>query len=199
MKTKNNVKKSVIIFQVFAIIFFLLGIAGRILQNQDYDLLLFGRPVLAYMFMICFLLSYSTEFLVISLLFEKTKNASFFLTYIILIPLTLFHIYCMIISLPSGVTTKTYKYPEFDTTIVIENGDDLFGNYSRIYETNNKVLLKYITVLDGTPSPLGYESSYDVEFKNNKIIYTYNDDFDETVKNQLILEYENGHFKEVIN
>lgn len=103
----------------------------------------------------------------------------------------------MIISLPSDVTTKMYKYPEFDTAIVIENGDDLFGDYSRIYETQNKVLLKYITVLDGTPSPLGYESSYDAEIKNNKIIYTYNDDFDETVQNQIILEYENGHFKEV--
>ena len=105
----------------------------------------------------------------------------------------------MIISLPSDVNTKMYKYPEFDTTIVIENGDDLFGNYSRIYETKNKVLLKYITDLDGTPSPLGYESSYDVEIINNKIIYTYEDDFNETIKNQLILEYENGHFKEVID
>jgi|GEM_PF-4381419 len=197
MKTKSNSKLTIIIFQICAVIFFLLGIAGRILQKHDYDLLFLGRPIIAYFFMICFLLSYSTEFLVISLLFKKTNKASFFLTYIILIPLTLFHIYCMFISLPSDVTTKMYKYPEFDTTIVIENGDDLFGDYSRIYETKNKILLKYITVLDGTPSPLGYETSYDVEIKNNKIIYTYNDDFDETVKNQLILEYENGHFKEV--
>ena len=194
---KKNTKLTIIIFQILAVIFFLLGIAGRILQNQDYDLLLLGRPIIAYMFMICFLLSYLTEFLVISLLFEKTNKAAFFLTYIVLIPLTLLHIYCMIISLPSDVTTKMYKYPEFDTAIVIENGDDLFGDYSRIYETQNEVLLKYITVLDGTPSPLGYEASYDVKIKDNKIIYTYNDDFDETVQNQLILEYKNGHFKEV--
>ena len=103
----------------------------------------------------------------------------------------------MLISFPSDVTTKIYKYSEFDTAIVIENGDDLFGDYSRIYETQNEVLLKYITVLDGTPSPLGYEASYDVKIKDNNIIYTYNDDFDETIQNQLILEYKSGHFKEV--
>lgn len=194
MKTKSNSKLTIIIFQICAVIFLLLGLIGRILLNQDYDLLLFGRPILINSCMICFLLFYLIEFLVIALLFIKTNKASFFLTYIVLIPLILIHIYFMIISSSSDVSIEKNHYPEFDTTIIIENGDDLFGYYSRIYETKNNILLKKLAVVDGG---LGYESSYDVEIKNNKIIYTYEDDFDENIKNQLILEYENGHFKEV--
>lgn len=196
MKTKSNIKRTVIIFQICAVIFLLSGLIGRVLLNQDYDLLLFGRPTLISSSMICFLLFYLIELLVIALLFKKTNKASFFLTYIVLIPLVLIHIYFMVISSSSDVSIEKNHYPEFDTTIIIENGDDLFGFYSRIYETKNNILLKKLATVDGG---LNYGSSYDVEIKNNKIIYTYNDDFDETVKNQLILEYENGHFKEVTN
>ena len=194
MKTKSNSKLTIFIFQICAVIFLLLGLIGRILLNQDYDLLFFGRPTLISSCMICFLLFYLIEFLVIALLFIKTNKASFFLTYIVLIPLILIHIYFMIISSSSDVSIEKNHYPEFDTTIIIENGDDLFGYYSRIYETKNNILLKKLAVVDGG---LSFESSYDVEIKNNKIIYTYEDDFDENIKNQLILEYENGHFKEV--
>lgn len=199
MKTKNNVKKCVIIFQSFSIIFLILGIVGRVLQNQDYDLLLFGKPLLFQLYMICFLLFYLVETLAILVLFIKTKKKLLFLTYLVLIPLILFQIFGLCFSSSSDVSIKMHKYPEFDTTIVIENGSDLFGGYSQIYETKNKILLKDIALLDGDPYPLGYEALNDVEIKNNRIIYTYNDDSEETGKNQLIIEYENGHFKEVID
>ncbi len=196
MKTKNT-KRTFIIFQILAVIFLLLGFAGRILQNQDYDLLLFGRPILFQAFMICFLIFYFIEALTIWRLFEKIKKKLLFITYLIFIPLIVFQLFALWFSSSSDVSIKMHKYPEFDTTIVIENGSDLFGGYSQIYETKNKILLRDIALLDGDPNPLGYEALDNVEIKNNKIIYTYNDDSEETGKNQLILEYENGHFKEV--
>ena len=76
MKTKNT-KRTFIIFQILAVIFLLLGFAGRILQNQDYDLLLFGRPILFQAFMICFLIFYFIEALTIWRLFEKIKKKLF--------------------------------------------------------------------------------------------------------------------------
>lgn len=192
-------KNIVIIFQIIAIIFLLLGIAGRILQNQDYDLLLFGRPLIVPIYMTGFLLFYLAEILVVLLLYIKTEKKLIFLTYIVLIPLILFHMYVWLISSSSHVSTKKNTYPEFNTTIIIENGYDLFGDYSRIYETKNNFLLKYVAVIDGDPYPLGNDSSYDVKIENDTIIYTYDDNSSESNKSQLILKYENGHFKEVTN
>ena len=188
-------KNIVIIFQIIAIIFLLFGIAGRILQNQDYDLLLFGRPLIIPIYMTGFLLFYLTEILVILLLFVKTNKKLFFLAYIVLIPLVLIHMFFMLITLSSDVSVKKNTYPEFDTTIIIESGDDLLGGYSRIYETKNNILIKRITDVYDAPYLLGN----DVKIENNRIIYTYEDIFSETNKRQLILQYENGHFKEVTN
>ena len=199
INTKSVKSKNIIVFQIIAIIFLLLGIAGRILQNQDYDLLLFGRPLIVPIYMTGFLLFYLAEILVVLLLYIKTEKKLIFLTYIVLIPLILFHMYVWLISSSSHVSTKKNTYPEFNTTIIIENGYDLFGDYSRIYETKNNILLKYVAVIDGDPYPLGNDSSYDVKIEKNRIIYTYEDNFSETNKRQLILQYENGHFKEVTN
>ena len=188
-------KNIVIIFQIIAIIFLLLGIAGYILLYQDYDLLLFGRPLIIPIYMTGFLLFYLTEILVILLLFVKTNKKLFFLAYIVLIPLVLIHMFFMLITLSSDVSVKKNTYPEFDTTIIIESGDDLLGGYSRIYETKNNILIKRITDVYDAPYLLGN----DVKIENNRIIYTYEDIFSETNKRQLILQYENGHFKEVTN
>lgn len=188
-------KNIVIIFQIIAIIFLLLGIAGYILLYQDYDLLLFGRPLIIPIYMTGYLLFYLTEILVILLLFVKTNKKLFFLAYIVLIPLVLIHMYFMLITSSSDVSVKTNTYPEFDTTIIIESGDDLLGGYSRIYETKNNILIKRITDVYDAPYLLGN----DVKIENNRIIYTYEDNFSETNKRQLILQYENGHFKEVTN
>ncbi len=193
---KNIKTKSiVIIFQIIAIIFLLLGIAGCILLYQDYDLLLFGRPLIIPIYMTGFLLFYLTEILVILLLSVKTNRKLFFLAYIVLIPLVLIHMYFMLITSSSDVSVKKNTYPEFDTTIIIESGDDLFGGYSRIYETKNDILIKHITDVYDAPYLLGN----DVKIEKNRIIYTYEDNFSETNKRQLILQYENGHFKEVTN
>lgn len=197
MKTKNNVKKCVIIFQSFSIIFLILGIVGRVLQNQDYDLLLFGKPLLFQLYTICFLLFYLVETLAILVLFIKTKKKLLFLTYLVLIPLILFQIFALCFSSSFDTSIKLYKYPEFDTTIVIENSSDLLGDYSSVYETKNNILLKDLAIIDGTPCPLGDESLCDVKIENNKVIYVYGDSFSGSEKKQLILEYENGHFKEV--
>lgn len=195
VKTKNII----IVFQIIAIIFLLLGIAGRIFQNQNYDLLLLGRPLIVPIYMTGFLLFYLAEMLMILLLFVKTEKKLIFITYIVLTPLILFHMYAWLISSSSDVSIKKNTYPEFNTTIIIENGDDLFGGYSKIYETKNNILLKYVTVIDGDPYPLENEASFDVKIENDRIIYTYEDDFSETHKKQLILEYKNGHFKAVTN
>ena len=199
MKTKSKLKRTIIISQTLAFIFFLLGIAGRILQNQDYDLLLFGRPFLFQTFTICFLLFYLVETLAILVLFNKTKKKLLFLTYLVLIPLILFQIFALYFSSSFDTSIKLYKYPKFDTTIVIENSADLLGDYSSVYETKNNILLKDLAIIDGTPCPLGDESLCDVKIENNKVIYIYRDGFSGSDKKQLILEYENGHFKEVID
>ena len=199
MKTNNNSKLTIIIFQVLAVIFLLLGFAGRILQNQNYDLLLFGRPFLFQSFMICFLIFYFIEALTIWRLFEKTKKKLLFITYLIFIPLIVFQLFALWFSSSFDTSIKLYKYPEFDTTIVIENSSDLLGDYSSVYETKNNILLKELAIIDGTPCPLGDESLCDVKIENNKVIYIYGDSFSESDQKQLILEYENGHFKEVID
>ena len=149
--------------------------------------------------MTAFLLFYLAEILVVLLLFIKTEKKLIFLTYIVLIPLILFHTYVWLISSSSHISTKKNTYPEFNTTIIIENGYDLLGGYSRIYETKNNILLKYVTVIGGDPYPLGNDSAYSVKIENDTIIYTYDDSSSESNKSQLILKYENGHFKEVTN
>lgn len=195
MKTKNTVKKTVIIFQVFAILFLILGFLGGFLRTHDYDILLFDRTVLMPLCMFCFLLFYLLETIMVIVLVIKTEKSLIFLTYLVLVPLILLHLYVWFIGSSTVYSVNIYKYPEFDTAIVIENGDDLFGIYANIYETKNNFLLKDIAYLDECLYPQN-ENSANVKIKDNKIIYTYYDSFDDC-NQQLILEYDNGHFKEV--
>lgn len=192
MKAKNSVKKTVLIFQVFAILSLVLGFVIRLLFSKDYDLLLFGRAVLMELYMPCFLIFYLLEAINVLVVFLKTQKGMIFLTYLVLIPLILLHLYCCLISSSTVYSVEKYNYPEFDTTIVIENGDDLFGPYADFYETKNGFILKKVTYL-GENLYLDENSSNSVEIKDNKIVYNYNDGFDDL---QLILEYKNGHFTE---
>lgn len=140
----------------------------------------------------CFLISYLIEFLTIFFLIKKTKKKLFLFTYLILLPLIVLHIFTWFVSSSTTTLTKLYKYPEFDTTIVIESGHDLLGDYYRFYETSNNILMKKITVTSSGMSSLEDETSYDIKTVNGTIIFTYEDGFDE---NQIILEYNNGHFE----
>ncbi|MBO5433080.1 MAG: hypothetical protein J6A43_03370 [Clostridia bacterium] len=192
MTSINNTKKLVFISQFFVIVFLSLGIIGRIFQNYGYDILLFKKPAIDFLYMMCFLISYLIEFLTIFFLIKKTKKKLFLFTYLILLPLTVLHIFTWFVSSSTTTLTKLYKYPEFDTAIVIESGHDLLGDYYRFYETSNNILMKKITVTSSGMSSLEDETSYDIKTVNGTIIFTYEDGFDE---NQIILEYNNGHFE----
>ena len=146
--------------------------------------------------MICFLLFYITEVLSIVFLFKKTRRKSVLLTYLILIPLLILHLFTWFISSSTTISTKLYKYPEFETAILIENGHDLLGNHSRVFETQNNFVIKKVALITGVESPLEDDSSFDVKIYKDKIIYTYDDGFD---KQQLVLKYNNGHFKEELS
>ena len=196
MKNTNSIKRKFFIYQVFAISFFVLGIIGRIFQNSDYDILLFRKPIIYSLYMICFLLFYITEVLSIVFLFKKTQKKLVLLTYLILIPLLILHFFTWFISSSTTISTKLYKYPEFETAILIENGHDLLGNHSRIFETQNNFVIKKVALVTGVEPPLEDDSSFDVKIYKDKIIYTYDDGFD---KQQLALKYNNGHFKEELS
>lgn len=193
MTITNNTKKTVIISQFFVIIFFSLGIIGRIVQNHDYDILLFKTPAIDFLYMMFFMVSYLIEFLTIFFLIKKTKKKLFLFTYLILIPLIVLHIFTWFVSSSTTTSIKLYKHPKFDTAIVIENGHDLLGDYYCIYENSNNILLRKIAVTSSGTSSSEEDASYDVKIEDDKIIFTYEDGFD---KNQLILEYNNGRFEE---
>ena len=70
------------------------------------------------------------------------------------------------------------------------------GNHSRVFETQNNFVIKKVALITGVESPLEDDSSFDVKIYKDKIIYTYDDGFD---KQQLVLKYNNGHFKEELS
>ena len=116
----------------------------------------------------CFMISYLIEFLTIFFLIKKTKKKLFLFTYLILLPLIVLHIFTWFVSSSTTTLTKLYKYPEFDTAIVIESGHDLLGDYYRFYETSNNILMKKITVTSSGISSLEDETSYDIKTVNRQ-------------------------------
>ncbi len=196
MSNKNNIKKTIIISQILACLFLVCGFLCMFYTKQGYELLVFGKTIildLCFAFLLSFLL---TEIIFVIILVKKGTKPLILLTYLVLIPLTLFNLYSWAALSSTTTAVKLYEYPEFDTSIVIENGDDLMGDYAHIYETKSKILLKDVACI-GNSLALEDKTLFDIKVEGNEIIYTYNEyDSDEDPKQQLVLVYSDGHFKE---
>ena len=192
MHNKNNIKKAIIISQILGCLFLVCAFLCLFYLKQGYELLVFEKTIildLHFAFSLSFIL---TEIILVIILVKKGMKPLILLTYLVLIPLTLLLLYSWLACSSTTTAIKIYKYPEFDTAIVIESGHDLLGDYYRFYETSNNILMKKITVTSSGMSSLEDETSYDIKTVNETIIFTYEDGFDE---NQIILEYNNGHFE----
>ena len=195
MNEKSNTKRIIGILQMLAVFFLLSGIICRIFFHYEYDLLLFGKPFILNLTLICFFFFYLIEVVSIVFIVKKTKKKLFFLTYLILIPLLFFQIFVVFFTSSSDIKKEIYKYPEFDASIVMVNGHDLFGDYTEIYETQNNIVLKSIAVIDA--DSLEDESLFDIEIEGNKLIYTFHGESSDEDDEQVVLAYNDGHFKEV--
>lgn len=196
MHNKNNIKKAIIISQILGCLFLVCAFLCLFYLKQGYELLVFEKTIildLHFAFSLGFIL---TEIILVIILVKKGMKPLILLTYLVLIPLTLLLLYSWLACSSTTTAIKIYKYPEFDTAIVIENGDDLMGDYAHIYETKNKILLKDVACI-GNSLALEDKTLFDIKVEGNEIIYTYNEyDSDEYSKQQLVLVYSDGHFKE---
>lgn len=196
MHNKNNVKKTILISQILGCLFLVCSFLCWFYFKQGYELLIFEKTIildLQFAFSLGFIL---TEIILVIILVKKGIKPLILLTYLVLIPLTLFSLYSWAALSSTTAALKIYEYPEFDTAIVIENGDDLMGDYAHIYETKNNILLKDVACI-GNALALEDKTLFDIKVEGNEIIYTYNEyESDEHSKQQLVLVYSDGHFEE---
>lgn len=199
MKSKNLY---IWIFQIFAVIFLLIGISSKLLLNNGYELYIFENTCLYFVYQIGYLLFLMTEFVMLIVLAIKKKKFLFLIGNVVLIPLLLIQGSATNSATDAEPTTKLYSYENFDTDIVISSKSFLFSGSSVIYERSNSILLHKIATVHGDDgyAPLKEESKFKVAIDDEKITYIYYFDgyslSDELLK-EIVLKYDNGHFKQI--
>ena len=199
MKQKNIY---VWVFQIFAVIFLLMGISSKLLLNNGYELYLFENICLYFVYQIGYLLFLLTEFLLFIVLAIKKKRLLFLIGNIALLPLLLIQGFAADFAVYAEATTKSYSYENFDTEIVISSRSFLLSGTSTIYEKTNPFFLHKVAYADGDDgyAPLKDESKFKVTVDEEKITYIYYFDgyslSDESME-IIVLKYDNGHFKQI--
>ena len=199
MKTKSLY---IWIFQIFAVIFLLIGISSELLLNNEYELFLFENTCLYFVYQIGYLLFLITEFVMFIVLTIKKKKLLFLIGNIILLPLLLIQGFAADFAVYAEATTKLYSYENFDADIVISSRSLLLSGNSTIYEKNDSILIHKIARADGDDgyAPLKDESKFKVTVDDKKITYIYYFDgyslSDESME-VIVLKYDDGHFKQI--
>lgn len=202
MNAKNNIKKIIICFQVFAVIFLILGILGKHLLENGFEILFFENTCLYFLYQVCFSVFLTTEFIMLIVLAVKSKKPLLFIANVVLLPLLLLQLFATEFAIfDSEATTKSYTYEQFEKDIVIENRSFLLSGVSVIYENTNGYILRKIASVGGDDGycPLKDESLFSVKVDDKSITYFYY--FDDYTENEdsievLTIEHENGHFVE---
>ena len=176
---------TIIVFNIFGLPLLIMGIVCLALLKCDITPYFLGQIGMAAALM-SLSFGITIEGILLFILAIMEENIVIFLPNIILVPIVLFMVY-------KGIWDYSDNYTvyidNFNSSIVIHNGDFLFRRWSNIYEKTSPISVEYV----GT-----FYCDTNVE-KNNLVITPYQNGIELSYRNldKVYLKYVDNHFVEV--